>query len=117
MNTEYLYDVLDQEKVDIANNNKLLEEEIDCLADFYKVMGDPTRIRLLSALAVGELCVSDLCNVVGMNRSAVSHQLRILKAAKLVSNNKAGKTVYYSLADEHVASVFNLTLEHIREKD
>ena len=108
MNTEYLYDVLDQEKVDIANNNKLLEEEIDGLADFYKVMGDPTRIRLLSALAVGELCVSDLCNVVGMNRSAVSHQLRILKAAKLVSNNKAGKTVYYSLADEHVSVIFKI---------
>ncbi len=85
------------------------------LAEFYKVFGDVTRIKILCVLAQGELCVCHLAEVVEMTQSAVSHQLRILKQMKLVKYRKEGKTVYYSLADDHIQSILNQGLEHIRE--
>lgn len=91
-------------------------EAIEKLADFYKIMGDGTRLKILTALESGELCVSDLAELVAMSRSAVSHQLRALKAAKLVKNRKDGKTVYYSLDDEHIHSIIKVALAHILEE-
>lgn len=85
------------------------------LASFFKVFGDATRIRILSALFYSEMCVCDLASTLGMTHSAISHQLRIFKSAKLVKSRKEGKVVYYSLADSHIAHIFNQGLEHIKE--
>lgn len=90
-------------------------EMIGALADFYKVFGDATRIKILYALFQSELCVCGLAEVVGMTQSAVSHQLRVLKQMKLVKNRREGKTVYYSLADSHIQSIINQGMEHISE--
>ncbi len=91
------------------------EEKIQNLADFYKVFGDVTRVKILCVLFQSELCVCDLAEVLGMTQSAVSHQLRVLKQAKLVKNRRDGKIVYYSLADAHIQSILNQGMEHIAE--
>ena len=91
------------------------EEIVQDLADFYKVFGDMTRIKILCALFQSESCVCGLAEAIGMTQSAVSHQLRTLKQMKLVKNRKEGKTVYYSLADEHIQGNINQGLEHITE--
>lgn len=91
------------------------EEKIQNLADFYKVFGDVTRVKILCVLFQSELCVCDLAEVLEMTQSAVSHQLRVLKQAKLVKNRRDGKIVYYSLADAHIQSILNQGMEHIAE--
>lgn len=91
------------------------DEELFDLAELFKVFGDSTRIRILNALLVSEMCVCDLANILKMSQSAVSHQLRNLKNAKLVKNRKEGKTVFYSLADDHVITILNQGIEHIEE--
>ena len=83
------------------------------LSDFFKVMGDATRIRILWALDCREKCVQELCSELDMSKSAVSHQLRILKDAKLVRYRKEGKFVYYALNDEHMRSIVELGLTHV----
>lgn len=85
------------------------------LAELFKVFGDSTRIKILSALSGGELCVCDLSTVLGMTSSAVSHQLKILKNASLVGFRREGKIVFYSLADSHVNTMLRQGLEHINE--
>lgn len=85
------------------------------LADLYKVFGDPTRIRILYALSGGELCVCDIADLLGMTQSAISHQLRVLKQSALVKFRRDGKTVYYSLADAHVATILAQGLDHVQE--
>lgn len=85
------------------------------LSDFFKVMGDSTRIRLLWALEEAEMCVNDLAVLLDMTKSAVSHQLKTLRTAKLVKAEKRGKNVYYSLADEHVKIVLEMALDHVKE--
>lgn len=91
------------------------EEELFALADFYKIFGDSTRIRILYVLYETELCVCDIAQLLGMNISAISHQLRVLKQARLVKFRRAGKTVYYSLADDHIHSILGQGMEHVRE--
>ncbi len=91
------------------------EETLYDLAELFKVFGDSTRVRILSALFVSEMCVCDIAKLLGMTQSAISHQLRILKQARLVKNRKDGKTVYYSLDDEHIKNIFDQGLEHLRE--
>lgn len=85
------------------------------LSDFFKVMGDSTRIRLLWALEQAEMCVNDLAVLLDMTKSAVSHQLKILRTAKLVKAEKRGKNVYYSLADNHVKVILEMALDHVKE--
>ena len=85
------------------------------LSDFFNVMGDSTRIRLLWALEEAEMCVNDLAVLLDMTKSAVSHQLKTLRTAKLVKAEKRGKNVYYSLADEHVKIVLEMALDHVKE--
>lgn len=85
------------------------------LADFYKVFGDTTRIRILCVLLESEMCVCDLAEVIGASQSAISHQLRVLKQMKLVKNRREGKTVFYSLADGHIQSIISQGMEHITE--
>ncbi len=85
------------------------------LSDFFKVMGDSTRIQLLWALDVNQMCVSDLAVLLNMTKSAVSHQLKILRTAKLVKASKQGKNVYYSLDDDHVKTILEKALDHTNE--
>lgn len=91
------------------------EDQLIDLAELFKVFGDSTRIKILSALSGGELCVCDISTAVGMTNSAVSHQLKILKNAELVRFRREGKTVFYSLADGHVNSILKQGFEHINE--
>ena len=85
------------------------------LADLFRVFGDSTRIKILYALHDNELCVQDIANAVQLSQSAVSHQLRVLKANRLVKPRKDGKTVFYSLADDHVRKIIAQGMEHIEE--
>ncbi len=110
-------DELHLERINTTKANMPSENIILELADFYKVMGDGTRIKLLSALENGPLCVSDLSCCLNMTLSAVSHQLKTLKMAKLVKTNKVGKVVYYELDDDHIKKILDMGLEHITEKD
>ena len=91
------------------------EELLNELADFYKVFGDATRIKILCVLLRSEMCVCDLAEMLGMTQSAISHQLRVLKQMKLVKNRREGKTVYYSLADGHIQNIISKEMEHIME--
>ena len=91
------------------------EEKLYDLAELFKVFGDSTRIRILWALDEAEMCVCDIAYLLNMTQSAISHQLRVLKQAKLVRNRKEGKVVYYSLDDEHVKMIFDQGLVHINE--
>lgn len=85
------------------------------LSDFFKVMGDGTRIQLLWALDECEMCVGDLAVLLNMTKSAVSHQLKVLRTAKLVKTTKQGKNVYYSLDDHHIKTILEKALEHVEE--
>ena len=85
-------------------------------AEFFKAFSDKTRLRILSALAIGELCVCDIAEVLGMTQSAISHQLRFLKELRLVSNRKEGKTVYYTLNDDHIGTILAQGLTHVQEE-
>lgn len=91
------------------------EELIKELADFYKVFGDATRVKILCVLLESEMCVCDLAELLEMTQSAISHQLRVLKQIKLVKNRREGKTVYYSLADGHIQNIISQGMEHIQE--
>ncbi|MBO4732648.1 MAG: helix-turn-helix transcriptional regulator [Spirochaetaceae bacterium] len=92
------------------------DEMIFDLADFYKIFGDTTRVKILYALDKSELCVCDISALLGMSVSAVSHQLRTLRDSNLVKTQRDGKVVYYSLADDHVKSVLECGIEHIQEE-
>lgn len=93
----------------------LRDEDICDLADFFKVFGDSSRLKVLWALHKGELCVTHLAEGLRMSAPAVSHQLRILRQGKLVTTRRDGKNVYYSLADDHVQRILELGLEHLDE--
>lgn len=105
-----------KEKSKILNQMPSIEE-IYSLAELFKIFGDSTRTSILSCLEVGELCVSDIAEILNMTISAVSHQLRILKNAKLVKSKKSGKDVIYSLDDDHVSQIIECGLSHINEED
>ena len=91
------------------------ETELYDLAELFKVFGDSTRIRILFVLSSAEVCVCDLARVLNMTQSAISHQLRILKQSQLVKSRRDGKSVFYSLADDHVSRIINQGFEHIKE--
>ncbi len=103
------------DKIQALSRSMPNEDELYDLAELFKVFGDSTRIRILFVLFRSEVCVCDLAEALGMNQPAVSHQLRILKQAKLVANRREGKTVYYALADDHVRRIIAQGLEHISE--
>jgi ArsR family transcriptional regulator len=108
-------DVIHEEIVDRVKAKMPTEESLYDLAELFKVFGDSTRARILWALDEAEMCVCDVAYLLNMTQSAVSHQLRVLKQAKLVKNRKEGKIVFYSLEDEHVRQIFELGLKHINE--
>ena len=106
--------VIHQEVIDKI---KLPEEELLYdLGDFFKILGDSTRIKILSALFQSEMCVCDIAALLGMTQSAISHQLRVLKQGRLVKHRKKGKVVYYSLDDDHIKHIVDQGLTNISEK-
>jgi len=107
--------VIHEDIVDKARESMPVEETLYDLAELFKVFGDTTRIKILCALFESEMCVCDISALLGMNQSAISHQLRVLKQARLVKYRKDGKVVYYSLDDEHVKQIFDQGLVHINE--
>lgn len=97
--------------------SKMPDEDILAeLGDFFKTFGDSTRVRIVSALISGELCVCDIAAALDMTVSAVSHQLRVLRQAKIVRTRRDGKQIYYSIEDHHVGILFTVGLEHVREE-
>ncbi len=105
-------EVLSADKV----REELPEDEVLYdLAELFKMFGDSTRVKLLYILSVSEMCVQDLAQLLGVTQSAVSHQLRALKASKLVRYRREGKTVFYALADGHVRTIIDQGLEHVEE--
>ncbi len=93
----------------------LSAEAAQALADTFRVLGDPTRIRLIAAMALSERCVGDLAALVGMSESAVSHQLRLLRATRLVRTRRAGRQIFYTLDDGHILALFQQGLSHVHE--
>ena len=91
------------------------EDELMDLADLFKMFADSTRIKILVALSAGEMNVTEICDALEMNQSAVSHQLKILKNAKLLTSRRDGKSMVYSLADDHVSTIIAMGKEHIEE--
>ena len=91
------------------------KDDLCDLAELFKIFGDSTRIRILFVLLESEVCVCDLAQALGMTQSAISHQLKILKASKLVRFRREGKSVFYALADDHVRTILSQGMEHIEE--
>lgn len=103
------------ELVNSIKNKLPSDKTLSDAANFYKIMGDYTRIRLLKALEEAEMCVCDLSVLLDMTKSALSHQLKALKAARLIKSRKSGKHVFYSLDDEHVKTILDIALCHLNE--
>ena len=105
--------IIDEDKVKRAQEAMLEGLTATHLADIFKALADPTRVRIISILAKTELCVCDLAATLGMTQSAVSHQLRLMRQMRLVKNCKKGRMVYYSLDDEHIHDLYLRGLEHL----
>lgn len=90
---------------------------VEAIAETFKVLGDPTRVRILDAVAAGELCVCDIAALVGISESAVSHQLRLLRGMRLVRPRRAGRHVFYVLDDQHIVELLRLAVTHVQEPD
>ena len=103
-------EILDRVKPDMPDEERLYD-----LAELFKVFGDTTRIRILYVLFESEMCVCDIAELLHMTQSAISHQLRLLKQARLVSGRREGKQIIYYLADDHVRTIISMGLEHINE--
>ena len=104
-------DRINQAKQAVPDDDTLIT-----LSDLFKVLGDMTRVKILSALLRSELCVCDLSEIIGMGQSAVSHQLRVLRASKIVKYRRDGKSIFYSVDDEHIQQLLEIALCHISEE-
>lgn len=104
-----------QEIVEKVSNIMPDEEVLYECAELLKNFGDSTRIRIIFVLSQSEMCVCDIAKLLGMTQSAISHQLRVLKQARLVKSRRDGKTIYYSIADSHVRTIFYHAMEHVME--
>lgn len=112
---EYIHaheDVIEDVQKQLPDDEKLYD-----LADFFRIFGDSTRIKILYVLLQSEMCVYDIATLLGMTQSAISHQLRVLKQMQLVKFRKEGKTVFYSLSDSHIENILSQGMEHISEED
>jgi len=106
---------IDYKKIEKIKKKMVNEDVIFDMAELFKVFGDSTRMKIISALLQDELCVGEIAEITNSTQSAISHQLRVLKQAKLVKFKKVGKTVYYSLDDDHIYQIYKLVKEHIEE--
>ena len=109
------YPHIHDEAVAVVRTRMPGEDTLYDLAELFRIFGDSTRIRILYALFESELCVCDIAEALGMTQSAISHQLRALKGARLVKSRREGKSIMYSLADGHVQTIINQGLEHVME--
>ncbi len=109
-------EVVDEEKVNHVNQVLPDKTTTQHMAEFFKTLADPTRLRIVQALLVEELCVCDISAIVQVSMSAISHQLRLLRSMHIVKFRKQGKMVYYSLDDNHINQVIQLAIDHINEK-
>ena len=110
------YYEIHEDSMEIINKTMPEETELEDLADLFKIFGDSTRIRILFVLFETEVCVCDLAKALNMTQSAISHQLKILKMARLVASHKVGKNVFYTLCDEHIKWILEETYAHISER-
>lgn len=108
--------IIHQDKVAEARNDALEQDEVEELSQLFKAFADPSRLRILYGLSGRELCVCDLAALLEISESAVSHQLRLLRSMKLVTNRREGTILYYRVADEHVAILISIMREHLHEK-
>jgi len=108
-------DIVHENVIEMVRKKMPQEEKLYDLAELFKVFGDTTRVKIISALFEAEMCVCDIAELLHMTQSAISHQLRVLRQARLVKHRKEGKVVFYSLDDEHIKTIFNQGLEHILE--
>lgn len=102
--------------IQITNSDLLSEASVEALAATFKVLGDPTRVRILDAVYRAELCVGDIAELLGLSESAVSHQLRLLRGLRLVRPRRSGQQIFYSLDDQHIVRLFAQGLEHVEER-
>ncbi len=112
---ENTYIYLDKETIRRVDEKMPPEEEMQDLTDFFKVFGDPTRLKIMYVLLCSEMCVYDIATLLGMSQSAISHQLRVLKQMDLVKNRREGKTIFYAPADSHIVTILSQGLDHIEE--
>jgi ArsR family transcriptional regulator len=112
---ENTYIRVDDETLKMIDEKMPPEEELQDLAEFFKVFGDATRLKILYVLLSSEMCVYDIAAVLGMSQSAISHQLRVLKQMDLVKNRRDGKIIFYSPADSHIVNILSQGLDHIEE--
>ncbi|MBR2482128.1 MAG: helix-turn-helix transcriptional regulator [Oscillospiraceae bacterium] len=120
MNTQDLcceVDHIHEDVVDRLGHRMPEDRKLEDVAELFKMFGDKTRARILCALSMEELCVCDLAALLGMNQSAISHQLRLLKAVRLVRCRKQGREVYYSLDDQHIQAIFAMAFTHVSEEE
>ena len=103
-------DIIEKKREEMPDENTLYD-----LSDFFKILGDSTRVKILFAIDGEPMCVCDIADLLGMTKSAVSHQLKILRQSDLVTYRKSGKNVFYTLADDHVRDIIEKALEHIKE--
>ena len=108
--------IIHKDIVDKTKNNMLEEDTLNKLAEFFKIVGDTTRVKILFALDQNEMCVCDIANVLEMSKSSISHQLGTLRRSGIVKCRKVGKEVFYTLDDEHIKQVFEIGVEHINHK-
>nr|WP_314278849.1 metalloregulator ArsR/SmtB family transcription factor [uncultured Peptostreptococcus sp.] len=104
-----------KDRIDLVKSDRPTDEMIYDLAELFKIFGDVTRIKIIYALLEYEMCVCDIASLLDMTQSAISHQLRVLKKARLVKFRKEGKIVFYSLDDDHIDKIFSFGLDHIKE--
>ena len=107
--------IVHTDAVDLARSAMPGEEITSAASDFFKAFSDKTRLRILTALVTQELCVCDIADLLEMSQSAISHQLRFLKQARLVKSRKSGKTVYYALCDDHIQTILAQGIAHVQE--
>jgi Predicted transcriptional regulators len=107
--------IIHQDVVNRVREEMPDEENLYELADLFKIFGDSTRVKILCAISSAEMCVCDIAALLGMTKSAISHQLRVLRQVRLVKYRRDGKVVYYSLGDDHVTHIFKEGLSHITE--
>src|SRR4030095_7783569 len=106
---------IDPARVATLRATLVTSDDVEGLADTFRALGDPTRVRSLDALSHGELCVCDLAAVLGVSQSAVSHQLRLLRGLRLVRSRRGGRMIFYALDDRHIIALFRQTLRHVQE--
>jgi len=105
---------VNQENVDIVVENLLDEDDIFDISEIFKILGDPTRMRIVAALRIKELCVGDIAALMEISQSGGSHQMRLLKKPRIVKSRREGKMLYYSIDDEHVEELIDIALIHVR---